>query len=79
MASLAQNFPWSEEFILLWLPVARGEQYYHHLLRGARYRTYAPVEIESVSDQVAAMTEIPTLAISPELESVLAKWGKEME
>jgi hypothetical protein len=40
--AIAAETGWSEEFIYIWLPLQRAEQYYHALLRRASWRTYLP-------------------------------------
>lgn len=79
MTALACEFSWSEEFILLWLPRARGEQYYHALLRRAGWRTFAPAA--SAEDQLAAYEadeEAPAEdapVFEPLSDEILKRWG----
>lgn len=77
---MAEAFHWSEAYILgierdrdgrwVGLPLSRAEQYYHWLLRRARWRTYAPAEsAESQLDRLdkAILTWAPG-GVDPEVE-----------
>ena len=78
MTALACAFGWTEEFILIWLPGDRGEQYYHALLRRAGWRTYVPqppreAQLEGLSTAqqfIARAAEAP----DPELAAALARF-----
>lgn len=76
MAALAEAFGWSEEFILLQLPLARGEQYYHWLLRKAGWRTYAPTSsaAEQVIQVEAALPAWVAREVDPELLAAAARF-----
>ena len=78
MTVLACAFGWTEEYILLWLPGDRGEQYYHGLLRRAGWRTYVPHPPRE--SQLAALAESQGIieeaasAVDPDLEAALARF-----
>ena len=59
VTALACEFHWSEEFILTGLPIARGEQYYHALLRRSRWRTYETAEDSAEQAERLSHAEIP--------------------
>lgn len=69
---------WPEEFILIWLPLARAEQYYHALLRRANWRTYARPDL-APDQQVEAIEAQTTEALpwslpSADLDAVWARF-----
>ncbi len=76
MTALAVETGWSEVFILVWLPLARAEQYYHTLLRRAGWSTYLPAP--PVGEQLAAFDDgADDRAMSdtdPELEAAFARF-----
>lgn len=79
VTALACEFGWSEEYICVWLSVSRAEQYYHALLRRAKWRTYAPPELNA-DEQAAALAQergahpAPWAALDPEVEAVWARF-----
>lgn len=79
MTSLATEFPWSENFVLIHLPVSRAEQYYHALLRRAGWRTYA-LETFNAAIQIAAYAAAreampaPWLEPDPDVDAALARF-----
>lgn len=73
MTALAVEFGWSEEFILLWLPLSRAEQYYHALLRRADWLTTLP--LPRASEQAAQLAAKPlTMEVPPEVAAALARF-----
>ena len=77
VVTLAAEFGWPEDFILLWLPVARGEQYYHALLRRIGWRTYlpAPPVAEQLAELDAAAAGIAGFDVDPEMEAAWARFA----
>lgn len=69
---------WSENFILVWLPVPRGEQYYHALLKRSGFRTY-PRQATETNWLPAAPTEepamLPPLEDDAELAEAMRRFG----
>lgn len=76
ITTLAAEFHWTEQFILMELPLARAEQYYHALLRRHGWRTYIPAA--KPERQMEALEECwgtaPDLTLPPELEAAFLRF-----
>lgn len=70
-------------FILVWLPLARAEQYYHAHLRRHGWRTYAPAApadeqlatIEAAMGETAPAEEWPKFENDPDVEALWQRFA----